>query len=304
MASLKIWTLKDLCTTIELMIPNKFDCIMFIEGNRGLGKSTLAYKLLIRLKIPVPFNPNVDLIFKRDKIIQHLAKKKGGCIFADEMINVGYNRDFYSDEQKILIKGLNMYRDNCNIFVGCIPKFMDLDTQLRRLCKIRLTVVRRGFALIHIQRPSIYSGDVWDTRNNEKIESKWTRKGLKTPKYNQLTTVVGLLHFKDITKKQREIYETIKEERRNQVYSEYSDDFMPLDADEMFYHNLMDRIKEKALTPSTFNEICKVSGKKYETVRRRVNILLKDAGIEGSFKDWVAYNNQVGKKDELGFAKP
>ena len=39
-------SMKWLRKRIENMIKNKFDCIIFIEGNRGLGKSTFAYKLL------------------------------------------------------------------------------------------------------------------------------------------------------------------------------------------------------------------------------------------------------------------
>jgi len=109
------------------------------------------------------------------------------------MINVTYNRDFYVEDQKLLLKGLNMYRDSCNVFVGCIPRFIDLDVQLQRMCKIRITVVRRGIALIQTRRKAIYSTDPWDIRMNQKIEDKWSMKGTKNPRYSQLTTVRGII---------------------------------------------------------------------------------------------------------------
>ena len=47
----------------------------------------------------------------------------------------------YENEQKTLLKALNMYRDSCNVFIGCIPKFVELDKQIQRLCKIRITIL-------------------------------------------------------------------------------------------------------------------------------------------------------------------
>ena len=97
-----------MCDVIEGWIGNKFDGIIFIEGKRGLGKSTLAYKIATRLKTPIAFSPKRDIVYSRDDTLKHLATKKGGVIFSDEMINVAYNRDFYNEEQKVLLKALNM----------------------------------------------------------------------------------------------------------------------------------------------------------------------------------------------------
>lgn len=302
MANIPIWSLKNLVNSIQARVFNDFDAVICIEGKRGLGKSTLGYKILKRLQVAINFKPNRDIIYKREGIIRHLASKKQGCILADEMIGSAYSRDFYVEEQKTLIKALNMYRDNLNAFVFCIPFFSDLDTQFKKLVAIRITVVRRGLALIHLPRPSIFSSDIWDTKYNEKIERKWTNKFIQNPMYSQLTTVVGYLHFGDLSPKAKELYLKIKQEKRGKIYSEYLDGDMPLDPEELFYINLKNRVKAKVLTPRMFNEICKVNGRKYENVRRRINRMLEDTGEKGSFRDYVNNSNLIKKKDSLGFS--
>ncbi len=286
---------------IENMIKNKFDCIIFIEGNRGLGKSTFAYKLLDGLTIPIPFNPNRDLVYSREVTLKHIATKKGGAVLSDELINVAYNRDFYQEDQKILLKALNMYRDSVNVFAGCIPRFNELDVQLQRLCKIRITILRRGVALLQTKVQSIYSTDPWDSKNNQKIESDWTAKGTRNPKYAKLTTAKGIITFGDLTPKQRETYEAIKTERRGQVFGEFQDNSLLGNPEKLFYTNLLDIMKQGKVTPEGFDMLVKVNNKKAEDVRRKINHMLKEQGEENRWKDYVLSDKQKDRKDRLGF---
>lgn len=287
---------------IENMINNKFDCIMFVEGNRGLGKSTFCYKLLSGLNIPIKFKPQRDLVYTRADTLKHLATKKGGAIFSDEMINVAYNRDFYENEQKTLLKALNMYRDSCNVFCGCIPKFVELDKQIQRLCKIRITIVRRGVALLQTQNPSIYQSDSWDLKNNQKIESKWTTKGVKNPRYSQLTTMRALIRFGDLTSKQREEYETIKQSKRGQVFGEYQDgQLLYENPDKIFYENLVKQALAGKVTKETWNTLAVINNKKQDDMRRKFNQYLKEAGSDKTFRDLILTSKEKHKKDKLGF---
>jgi len=171
LGALLVWTLKDIRECIEKMTsPDvKMDMICFIEGRRGLGKSTLGYKILSGLKVSVPFKPKRDLVYSREDTLKHLASKINGIIFSDEMINVAYKRDFYQEDQKELLKAFDMYRDSRNVFIGCIPQFVDLDVKIQQVCKLRLTVVRRGLALVQMKMPTIYSMDPWDIKNNQRI---------------------------------------------------------------------------------------------------------------------------------------
>ena len=301
-----VWTLKDIRESVQIMTSKtkKFDAIIFIEGNRGLGKSTLGYKILSGLKIEQPFIPKRDLVYSRDDTLKHLASKINGCIFSDEMINVAYKRDFYQEGQKDLLKGFDMYRDSRNVFVGCIPKFIDLDIKIQKVCKLRLSVIRRGVALVQMQLPSIYSNDPWDVRNNQKIESKWALKGTKNPRYGQLTTVRGILYFGDLTEKQREEYDSIKEEKRNHVFKKYRDQDMMHDPEHIFMRNIMKELKDGKVTPNSFDLLCSINGKSPETIRRKINNTLKEGGDEKRWKDYCITDQTRKRRDKLGFSTP
>lgn len=299
---LMVVSMEWLKNRIENMIKNKFDCIMFIEGNRGLGKSTFAFKLMNGLDIPIPFKPKRDLVYTRTETLKHLATKKGGAIFSDEMINVAYNRDFYQDEQKTLLKALNMYRDSCNVFVGCIPKFVELDKQIQRLCKIRITIVRRGIALLQTQNPSIYQSDSWDIKNNQKIESKWTLRNIKNPKYSQLTTMRALIRFGDLTPRQREEYETIKQAKRGQVFGEYQDgQLLYENPDKIFYDNLVKQALAGKVTKETWDALATINNKKQDEMRRKFNQCLKDCNSNKTFRDLIVSSKERARRDKLGF---
>lgn len=304
---LLIWSLKDLKECIEKMVSKEvmFDCIIFIEGKRGEGKSTLAYKILSGLDIEMPFKPRRDIVYSREDTLKHLSTKINGCIFSDEMINVAYKRDFYIEDQKELLKAFDMYRDSRNVFIGCIPQFIDLDIKIQKVCKIKLSVVRRGIALIHLQMPSIYSSDPWDVRNNQKIESKWTEKGSKNPRYAQLTTVRGILPFGDLPAAQRREYDEIKKEKRNRIFAKYQDNNGGLkDSETVFYEKMLEKLKAGKLNKESFELLCSVSVKDTLKVRQKINFMLKKAGDQFSFRDYMLTPQTRKRKDMLGFVIP
>jgi len=300
-----IWSLKDLAGCVDGIIGNDFDSIIMVEGNTGIGKSTLVFKLLQRLKSVKKFSPHRDLCYSRKDVIQQLTKKKKGIIFADEMINVTYNRDFYVEDQKLLLKGLNMYRDSCNVFVGCIPRFIDLDVQLQRMCKIRISVVRRGIALIQTRRKAIYSTDPWDIRMNQKIEDKWSMKGTKNPRYSQLTTVRGIIKFGDLKPAQKLLYKKIKEKKRNHVFEQQANLKQEQSPEGRFYDNVYKLVKNKSLTPDEFNMSCLTFGISNDVVKKKLRLMLRDDGVKAQLKELITDGNSRMRKkqDLLGFVK-
>lgn len=207
-----IWSIERLANTIQQAIDNKFDFIIAVDGRRGLGKSTFAVKTAKRFK---QFKMKKHILFKRDEINKGLAKTKKGVFVLDEMINVIHNRDFYEQEQKKLIKMLNMYRDSGNVIFACVPNFAHLDNQFRDLVKMRIHIERRGLGVIHTPNQSAYSKDKWDMSINEKIEASWAKRGVYNPNYKRLTTFRGLIHFNKLTEKQQILYDKIKQEKRN-----------------------------------------------------------------------------------------
>lgn len=237
------WSVDKIALMIMDMVMNKFDCFIVIDGNRGLGKSTLAYKVSKKVsnyfRVLVretggkdspyykyyEFFPKKQLehpkkyryvIYTRNDVINVMNDWRKTAI-ADEMINVSFNRDFQEDGQKNLVKIINMNRDHCNLLIACVPSFQTIDNQMKNLCKIRFTVVKRGLAIIQTPNKSLYSTDKWDTANNERIERKWFQKGTGLPKYTQLNTFRGFVKFGSLSKEEQRIYDQIKTNERSLI---------------------------------------------------------------------------------------
>jgi len=221
------WSMIKMVTMIVQILQNKFDCFIVIEGNRGLGKSTLAIHLARGVSREFKkmgskdyrFNWKHTLVYtkKETKKFWHKWTSTG---IADEMINVTFNRDFFNDEQKDIIKMINMNRDHCNFFIACVPQFQTLDSQIKGLCKIRITVVRRGLCIIQTPNQTIYCKDRWDTATNEKIERQWVAKGIKNPHYAKLTTFRGVMKYPKLRDKSETMYQSVKDAKRNLVAKE------------------------------------------------------------------------------------
>ena len=295
MGKLFQWTIKDIVEIIEGRINNRFDFILVIDGKRGLGKSSLAFKILSRVKCPILFKPKRDIVYDQKEVLRHLASKKGGCVLVDEAVNVIYNRDFYSEGQKTLLKQINMFRDANNIIIFCIPSFADTDVQLRELTSMRITILRRGVALVNIPKTSLFDKDIWSVKSNSVLEKKWEESSTKKPRYSQLSTAVGLLTFGDLTPQQREEYESIKQEKRNKVFGSYIDQSMTNDPDKLFYDKLIDLMRKRKITSQILETACVVNGKDYQTVRKKLNKILHDMGEENKVKDYVVYKQEKKK---------
>lgn len=225
------WTLESFCDMICKRILNKLDAFIVIEGDRGLGKSTLAWKILKRIKRKMKkrglkqwqFRPKYDIIYTREEAIKFFHKWQHSAML-DEMVNVTFNRDFYNEEQKDFIKIVNMNRDHNNVCVACIPAFKVLDSQIKGLTAIRLHVYRRGIAIVHFPNKSIYASDRWDEKVNEKTERKWLSSGAVRPQFSKLTTFKGYLTFTKLTEKDELLYQSIKDKKRNIIAKEKGQD--------------------------------------------------------------------------------
>lgn len=240
------WSMKKVVWMIVQILTNQFDCFIVIEGNRGLGKSTLAIHLTRQVSREFRkkgsndyrFNWRNSLIYTKAETKRFWHKWKTTGI-ADEMINVTFNRDFYNEDQKNIIKMINMNRDHCNFFVACVPQFQALDNQIKNLCKIKITVVRRGLCIIQTPNRTIYVKDKWDQATNEKIERGWLQKGITRPHYSKLTTFRGLMQFPKLHASAEQKYQDVKDLKRNLIAKED----MGIDVDEGVKDPVADTIK-------------------------------------------------------------
>jgi len=161
------------------------------------------------------FKMQNDLIYTQSAMKNHLSKWHR-IFVPDEMINITFNRDFSSDEQKQIIKMINMYRDHQNFIIASVPSFQTLDVQIKNLTKMRISIAKRGAGVVQTPNKIFYGKDKWDSANNEKIERQWLVKGGK-PKYAKLTTARGIVRFKALPKKLEEKYQKIKDKKRTDI---------------------------------------------------------------------------------------
>jgi KaiC/GvpD/RAD55 family RecA-like ATPase len=183
----------------------------------GLSEEEFVAKiLLLKQNREYRFHPTKALIYTQDELQNALASWHGISI-PDEMINITFNRDFYSEKQKDIIKMLNMFRDHENLTIACVPQFQTLDNQIKNLCKMKITVKKRGIAIIHTPNSTVYCKDKWDQATNEKIEREWIVRKITRPNYSKLTTFRGLVRFPPLSRKQEAMYQKIKNDKRSIV---------------------------------------------------------------------------------------
>lgn len=173
----------------------------------------VAKILLLKQNKEYAFNLRTTLIYSQDEMQRALASWHNIAI-PDEMINITFNRDFYSEKQKDIIKMINMFRDHENLSICCVPIFANIDVQIKNLCKIKITVKKRGKGIVHTPNNVVYSKDKWDEATNTKIEKDWIIRKIRHPNYSKLTTFRGVIRFPPMTKRQEELYQQIKNEKR------------------------------------------------------------------------------------------
>lgn len=282
-----IWTLKNLVDLANRRRNDKFDFNIAVSGSRGDGKSSFLFKFFCRFD---KFNPYKSQVYSRKDVIKLLENQKMGFIFDDEAIRSAYKRNFQDSDQKIYVQMLNMYRNNFNIYGLAIPSFYSLDKDLRALIKVHVHIIRRGFAVIHTARQgSLYSDDPWDIKYNKKLEEGWAKLSQKNPNFNppyhKLTTFAGYLMFNDLTPKQRQIYEEIKESKRKIIYEEEmrvelgdKDTMKTMDPKTQAINNIMEKLKAGQVTKQQVQEYCTMTNLQYYNLMALINKRLANEG--------------------------
>jgi len=281
------YSIKEIVEILKKRQENKFDANFAISGNRGLGKSTLAGKIFYRF---ANFNPWKHQVYSRNDVLQLLQNEKYGACWDDEAINTSYKREFQNKSQQELIKTVTMYRDNFNVYASTIPNFFSLDKDLRDLYFMHVNIVRRGIAVIHMASEGrLYSLDKWDTKNNQKTEEKWARIMKKKPTfhipYHKLSTFIGYLYFEDMTPKQRDLYEEIKQTKRAKATQDARDQSGEVVIS--FSDKLYKLLLEGNLSSDGLLQACLMEGKKYSVMVSFLNQMLKDNGKIGTLKEYL-----------------
>lgn len=255
----------------------------------GLSLKDFIKKIkFLKEKKAYVYKPEEALIYKREEVIKFFGEGWYKTGNADEMVNVTFNRDFYNEDQKSLIKLINMNRDHSNFFIACVPSFETLDTQIKQLCKMRIVIERRSVGIIHTPNKFTFSRDKWDSKSNEKIERSWYKgKNTVKPKYAQLSTARAIVKFPPLPAKQQERYDEIKTRKRNDIWKEQQavenkdKDKTPVKPIDM----ITDLVKNKLITNEKFNEIVGTFNIKPSSAKAMIRTRLRDQGIETKLGD-------------------
>ena len=253
-----------------------YDCVIIVDGPRGNGKSTFLYRLFSHLG---EFIPERDIVFSREDLIERM-KSKFGLIMQDEMINAAHNRDFYEKDQKMLIKMLNMYRDNYNIMGGAVPFFYDLDPQVRKFVALRVTITERGRAILQKAKSSMFTNDPWETDVNKKLEMKMQgvmkRGKIMKLNYSKLTTFWGTLDFGPLGKRQEARYLKIKETKRNTLMGEEPE---KEEKEKSEMQSLAEKYEAGYIGKKDIEIYCRLHDKQYHNIMNAIHKRLKNLRV-------------------------
>tara|TARA_R100001480_G_scaffold76817_1_gene86940 strand:- start:258 stop:1211 length:954 start_codon:yes stop_codon:yes gene_type:complete len=270
----KIFSMKELVEIAKERQVNKFDCNIIVSGARGNGKSTFLFKFLSYFK---QFKPWEQQVYSRDHVIELLESQTKGIIFDDEAITTMYKREFYNKDQQKLIKMINMYRDNFNIYCSAVPNFYSLDKDIRSLTKIHIHIVKRGMGVVHISNTNqLYQDDPWDVSYNKKLEESFQKKREKNMEaafpYYKLSSFRGYVRFGDLGPRQRELYEKIKKTKRKELYDKEIADNVEEDPKAKLIESVINGIYKD---PSMVKAACHALGYRYESIVDRITRQLK-----------------------------
>lgn len=292
-----IWKVRDLAETTLEKVKIKYDDIILVTGGTGVGKSTLVYRTARAISIldkmnterflTKKFTPKEDLIYDQNEVYKELNVRRKRIIISDEAINVAFNREWYQDIQKKIIKAINMNRDHQNIIFFCIPEIESVDKKLLSSARMWIDVIERGLGIIHIKSKSRHSKDKWDMQLNERIERKYI-DARKPIDYTKMTTYAGHILFKPLSPKQEETYQKIKNEKRAVLYQEETGE---VEEEQKPYFKVFDllmkgEIKDKA----QFLWICGLLNINVTYAQYKIREFLNEAKSNKRIKDFFTDN--------------
>lgn len=307
MSSKIVWSIKEITKILRERQINEFDCNIGVSGRRGNGKSTLLLKIFKSFK-KEGFKQKKHQAYSQRDVTNLLATQKFGFCWDDEAINSGYKRNFQQAGQKTLVQVITNYRDNFNIYGSALPFFYSLDKDLRELIFMHFHIIERGLAVILLPlEDQIHSQDPWDTANNIKIEQKEYSRMKKDPnakfRYPKLSTFAGYLYFGPMSKREKEIYLKIKQEKRSRNF-EKTGILQAEEEEKTFRQKVFDLMMEGKISKSGLIQACLLAGDKYNNVLGIINKMLKDKGEKRSATDFFVKDEiQTNKSKDMSLVK-
>jgi len=285
MSKVLILGIKDLRNLVKKRIKNRYDCNIIVTGKVGVGKSTFIYQLLKGFR---GFKIEDKLTYKRDELIRLIRDYKNSYCWADELIGMVFKRNFFMREQIKLIEILTRYRNNLNIVAGALPIFNTLDKELTKLFRVHVQIISRGVGVLFLPKDGRqYSDDIYDTKHNQSLEEKWSKKREKNPNfkipYHKYSTFKAYIFFAPLSEEEEKKYEMLKEQKRAEA--EIVDNGEKEKSN--FYNKILLMVKDKKLDNDELLKICIFNDKSYSSVKTRLGQMLRDEGDGKTLKDFL-----------------
>jgi ribosomal protein S13 len=199
---------------------NDKDAIVVLTGERGIGKTVCAHCLArgvsekFDMRSHTLFDPEVerlkDIIYKFPKY---------SATVVDELIRIGYRRNWASVGNKLLIELYNLCRYQNQTSFLCIPNFNDIDKDLQDNVTLWVHVVDRGTAVVFKSDQNPFVADKWHLRENEKLiqgedrglsMNKWGLNDKLNVFEHKIPNFYTWFGFPDFTPEEKVLYKALK----------------------------------------------------------------------------------------------
>jgi hypothetical protein len=167
---------------VNQRLNNDYDLVVAITGEEGVGKSTLAIQLGLKIDKDFDLVKNIAYLPDEKEIedkFHNLQPKQ--CFIVDEAIRVFYKLR-WMDKFQIRLNQMYMterWQNKCTFLL--IPRFTDLNESFRNhRVNIWIHVIDRGVALVFKKiSENIFSTDPWKMKENDKVLDKYLVKNKK-----------------------------------------------------------------------------------------------------------------------------
>jgi len=165
---MKLESLSNFADLLIKRIEDKFDNVIITESGsvKGTGKTTFSTLLTMEVdrKKDFKFSIQNQIVFDptNEKIIEQV-KTKPPCypLQVDEASKVAYRRNWADEKQKRLMIFANVCRKYYKIINLNNPGFWKLDRDLLEIADFRITILKRGIAIVRGKIKNPEADDLW-----------------------------------------------------------------------------------------------------------------------------------------------
>ena len=160
-------SISDFAELLLMRVETKQDAVIIVDSlnRKGIGKSSFSGVLAEEICKQKGFKFDVLKIFVFDASTEKVTEliksmPEGYPVIIDEALKVAFNRNWNEKDQKNLVIFLNVCRKWGKIIIINNPSFDKLDKAIRDISDYRVTVLKRGYAVIR-RKMSREMGDPW-----------------------------------------------------------------------------------------------------------------------------------------------